>query len=148
MFRKIASLLSGLFLILASGLFTVYQCPSPTEPPGNSTPSITNQTFTVAEDATNGTIIGIVNASDDNAVTNYVITNANTTFAIISNGQLILITNLNYGTAFNYNLAVEVTDNEGGSASATITGMSLMYSNGRLDIPNEIKNLKYPLGEI
>ena len=118
---NVALLLSGVFLILASGLFTACQCPSPTQPPGNPPPSITNQTFTVAEDATNGTIIGTANASDDNAVTNYVITNANTTFAISSNGQLILITNLNYGTTSNYSLTVEVTDNEGASASAIIT---------------------------
>ena len=122
MFRQITLLLSGLFLILASGLFTACQCPSPTQPPGNSPPSITNQAFAVAEDATNGTIIGTVNASDDNAVTNYAITNGNigNTFAISSNGQLSLITNLNYGTTSNYSLTVEVTDNEGASASATI----------------------------
>ena len=123
MFRQITLLLSGLFLILASGLFTACQCPSPTQPPGNSPPSITNQAFAVAEDATNGTIIGTVNASDDNAITNYAITNGNigNAFIISSNGQLSLITNLNYGTTSNYSLAVEVTDNEGASASAIIT---------------------------
>ena len=121
MFRKTALLFSGLFLILASGLFIACQCPSPTQPPGNYPPSITNQIFTVEEDATNGTIIGIVDATDDNAVTNYAITNANTTFAISSNGQLILITSLNYGTTSNYILAVEVTDDQSATASAIIT---------------------------
>ena len=123
MFRQITLLLSGLFLILASGLFTACQCPNPTEPPDNSPPSITNQVLAVAEDASNGTIIGTVNATDDNAITNYAITNGNigNTFAISSNGQLILITNLNYGTTSNYSLAVEVTDNEGATAAAIIT---------------------------
>ena len=123
MFRKITLLLSGLFLMLASGLFTACQCESPTQPPGNSTPSITNQTFAIAEDATNGTIIGTVNASDDNAVTNYAITNGNigNAFAISSNGQLTLITNLNYDTTSNYSLAIQVIDSQGSSDSAIIT---------------------------
>ena len=123
MFRKIALLLSGFFLILASGLFTACQCESPTQPPGNSPLSITNQTFTVAEDATNGTIIGMVNASDDSAITNYAITNGNTgnAFAINSSGHLTLITNLNYDTASNYTLTVEVTDDQSATASAIIT---------------------------
>ena len=142
MFRKIALLLSGLFLILASGLFTACQCESPTQPPGNSPPSITNQTFTVAEDATNGTIIGTVNASDDNAVTNYVITNANTTFAVSSNGQLTLITNLNYDTTSNYSLVVEVTDNEDVTASAIIT-----VNVTDIDYPPMITNQTFTVAE-
>ena len=120
MFQKIAFLFGGLFLAL---LFTACQCGGggPTQPTANSSPFITNQTFTVAEDATNGTIVGAVNASDDSAVTNYAITNANTTFTISSNGRLSLISNLNYGTTSNYTLAVEVTDDQNATASAIIT---------------------------
>ena len=110
--------------------------------PANIPPEITNQIFMVAEDATNGTAIGIVTASDDNVITNYAITNDNTTFVIGSNGQLTLITNLNYSTTSNYSLAVQVIDNEGATTFAIIT-----VNVTDVDYPPEITNQIFMVAE-
>ena len=85
--------------------------------------NITNQTFSVSENVSIGTVVGTVNANV--GVTNYAITAGNTgnAFAINpTNGELTTATtNIDYETKSNYALAVEVTDALGSNSSATIT---------------------------
>ena len=85
-------------------------------------PVITNHSFTVAEDAIIGTVIGAVRASDDIAVISYRITASNTgyAFSINTNGQLKTIMGLDYDTTPRYSLIVEVADAAGNASNATI----------------------------
>ena len=84
---------------------------------------ITNQTFSINENASNGTIVGTVDANV--GITNYAITAGNTSnaFAINpTNGELTTATtNLDYETISNYALVVEVSDALGGTTNAIIT---------------------------
>ena len=84
---------------------------------------ITNQAFTINENASNGTIVGTVDANV--GITNYAITAGNTSnaFAINpTNGELTTATtNLDYEIKSNYALVVEVSDAIGGTTNATIT---------------------------
>ncbi|MGC9036977.1 MAG: cadherin domain-containing protein, partial [Verrucomicrobiia bacterium] len=84
----------------------------------NDPPTITNQTFSVAENSANGTVVGTVIASDEDSgqTLTYSITagNTNTTFAInpstgqitVNDGQL-----LDHETVPVWQLTVQVTDN-------------------------------------
>ncbi len=95
----------------------------------NDAPVIGNQTFAVNENSANGTVVGSVAASDEDAgqTLTYAITGGNTgnVFAInASTGQITVVGALNYeGPDDPYLLTVQVTDNAGSplSSSATIT---------------------------
>ena len=88
-----------------------------------NTPMVTNHSFTVTESIAFGTVIGTINASDDIAVTSYLIIAGNDSyvFSINTNGQLKTIMTLDYDTTPNYNLTVQVSDGAGNSSNATIT---------------------------
>ena len=86
-------------------------------------PIVTNHNFTVTESIAFGTVIGTINASDDIAVTSYLIIAGDDSYAftINTNGQLKTIMTLDYDTTSNYNLTVQVSDEAGNSSNATIT---------------------------
>ena len=88
-----------------------------------NTPMVTNHNFAVTENIAFGTVIGTINASDDIAVTSYLIIAGNDSYAfsINTNGQLKTIMTLDYDTTPNYNLTVQVSDGAGNSSNATIT---------------------------
>ena len=89
----------------------------------SSPPIITNHHFSILEDATNGTVVGRVRATDNEGVTSYAITagNTDTAFAIDNNGLLITAAAIDYETSSNYSLTVQVADNAGNTSNATIT---------------------------
>ncbi|MCU0429182.1 MAG: cadherin domain-containing protein [Cytophagaceae bacterium] len=94
----------------------------------NLSPTISNQTFSVAENSSNGATVGTVVASDANLgqTLSYAITAGNTgsLFAINgSTGQITVAGALNFEVTNSYTLTVQVTDNgaPNRNASATIT---------------------------
>ncbi len=94
----------------------------------NQPPQINNQTFQVAENAANGTVVGNVDATDPDPGDSltFAITSGNLggAFAINSNTGQLTIANgvsLDFETQPTYSLTVEVTDQGGLSDSATIT---------------------------
>jgi hypothetical protein len=82
---------------------------------GNQAPVINNQTFNVASNATNGTIVGTVIASDPNQgqTLTFSITSGNTNgaFAINSASGVVTVANAAALTGNAINLVVRVTDN-------------------------------------
>ncbi len=89
----------------------------------NTPPTISDQTFSVQENASVGTEIGTVQASDNVGITTFGITGGNSgnLFTINSStGILILNGNLDYETISSYDLTVEVRDARNNTASATI----------------------------
>ena len=86
-------------------------------------PMITNHSFTVAENANIGTVIGTVKSSDNIAVIYYLITTGNPgyVFTINTNGELRNIMKLDHDTTSNYSLTVQVSDAAGNTSNATIT---------------------------
>ena len=94
------------------------------------------QTFSVAENSINGTVVGTVAATDvDSSVTGFTITGGNTgtAFAIDSSGQLTVATStaLDYETTPTFNLQVTATD--GTNTSVVETVMVDLIDN-----PNEV----------
>jgi hypothetical protein len=96
----------------------------------NESPSVTATTFTVAENASSGTVVGTVAASDPDANTTlaYAITAGNTgnVFAIDpATGQVTVVGTLDFETTPSYSLTVQATDNGTpalqGQATITIT---------------------------
>ncbi len=96
----------------------------------NEAPSASDDTFSLAEDAANGTVVGTVSASDPDAGDSltYSITAGNTggAFAIDSNTGQISVANtaaLDYETNPSFNLTVQVSDSgtPGLTDTATIT---------------------------
>jgi len=92
----------------------------------NSAPTITAATFSIANDAPEGTLVGTITASDaDGDALTYAITNGNTGNAFSvgdSDGKLTVATStqIDYATNSSFNLTVQVSDGTL-SASATIT---------------------------
>ncbi|MBC6400818.1 MAG: cadherin repeat domain-containing protein, partial [Ekhidna sp.] len=84
--------------------------------PANTAPTITNQTFSVAEDATNGTVVGTVKFSDpdgDDMIILILSASHDRVFAInTSSGVLTLRGALDYETTQTYTLEVEVSDSK------------------------------------
>jgi cyclophilin family peptidyl-prolyl cis-trans isomerase len=94
----------------------------------NDAPTIANQTFQLAENSANATVVGTVQASDQNAgdTFTYAITggNASGTFAIDANTGELTVANgaaLNFEATPSFALTVTVTDAASLSRSATIT---------------------------
>ena len=96
----------------------------------NEPPTISDQTFSIAENATKGAIVGIVAASDPEGDTlSYSIESGNTggVFAIdSSSGQITVVGTLDRETTPSYSLSVQVTEvSDGGTLglknTATIT---------------------------
>lgn len=97
----------------------------------NSDPVVDDQTFSIAENEPNATVVGTVVATDSDAgqTLTYAITagngNAPGVFAIDNNGQLTVndSTQLDFETTQQYQLTVQVTDDgsPAGSDTATIT---------------------------
>lgn len=85
-------------------------------------PSITNHSFTVAENIDIGTIIGVINANDNRAFIYYSITagNPNYVFSINTNGELKSVMKLDHDTTSNYILTVRVSDAAGNTSNATV----------------------------
>jgi hypothetical protein len=93
----------------------------------NESPAIANQTFTVGENSANGTLVGVVSASDPDAATSlsYSITTGNSSgaFAIDAATGAIAVANgtlLNYEGQASYSLTVQVSDGALGT-SAVVT---------------------------
>ena len=89
-------------------------------------PVTENQSFSVAEFSPNGTLVGTVAASDaDGTIVSFAITAGNTdgAFAINSAGTLTVANSAAINPAVNpsFALTVVVTDNDGYTASATMT---------------------------
>ena len=89
-------------------------------------PVTENQSFSVAEFSPNGTLVGTVAASDaDGTIVSFAITAGNTdgAFAIDSAGTLTVANSAAINPAVNpsFALTVVVTDNDGYTASATMT---------------------------
>ncbi|MCK0146239.1 PKD domain-containing protein, partial [Arenibacter sp. F26102] len=88
----------------------------------NNPPVIVDQNFAVAEDATLNSVVGTVVATDEGSLT-YAITagNGGGVFAIDgSNGEITLLTALDYDTTPQYVLTIEVSDGTN-NVSANIT---------------------------
>jgi hypothetical protein len=99
-----------------------------TDVSNENTPTISPQTFSIAENSANTTSVGTVTASDADATQTltYSITagNAAGKFSINSStGEIIVAESLDYETTTSYTLTVQVTDNgsPNKNASATIT---------------------------
>ena len=85
----------------------------------NQDPTIGDQSFVIAGDASVGQVVGDVIASDaDGTIASYAINGGSSVFAIDNTGQLTVI---GEPASPSYNLTIDVTDNEGAPASATIT---------------------------
>lgn len=96
--------------------------------PANNAPVIADQVFTIDEGSANGTVVGLVVASDPDAGNSlsYSITggNANGAFAINPTTGMLTVSNsaaLNYASNPTFSLTVQVTDSGNLSASATVT---------------------------
>ena len=86
-------------------------------------PNIHGQSFNVVENVPIGTFVGVVNANDNERITNYAIIAGNTdnAFVISWSGILTTANNIDYETTNTYNLTVQVTDGAGNTASNIIT---------------------------
>lgn len=93
------------------------------EPVDITPPVIISQSLTIMENVSNGTEVGTVLATDNNAVTSYAITSGNTSnaFAISNNGVLTTANTIDYETISNYSLTIQVSDEAGNTASSTVT---------------------------
>jgi hypothetical protein len=94
----------------------------------NEAPDINNQAFSIAENAANGTVVGVAVASDPDAgdTTMFSIAGGNTGGAFAINGSTgqITVANsaaLNFETTPTFSLTVQVTDSGSLSDAATIT---------------------------
>ncbi len=97
----------------------------------NDAPTVSPATFSVDENAANGTVVGTVNMNDVDAGDShgFAITGGNTggVFAISNSGQITVANNaaLDFEVTPSYSLTVTVTDNgipaQSGSATITIT---------------------------
>lgn len=101
------------------------EVPEEPEIPPNQAPSILGNAFSLAEDAANGTVVGLVSASDPDAgqTLSYAIVGGNDAnlFAIDSVTGAITVANgagLDFETAPIWNLTVEVTDSGSPALSA------------------------------
>ncbi len=90
----------------------------------NENPTVTPATFTLAEDAANGAVVGTVAANDpEGGALNFTIIGT-TPFAINANSGQITVANssqLDFETNPSYNFTVQALDQGGKSGSATIT---------------------------
>ena len=92
--------------------------------PTNTAPTISDQTFSIVEDANIGTSVGTVAASDadnDPLTFNIIAGNSEGVFSIEStSGEILLSETLDFETTSSYSLTVQVADNES-IATAIIT---------------------------
>ena len=90
----------------------------------NTAPTISDQTFSIAEDVSIGTSIGTVTASDadnDPLTFSIIAGNSNDVFSIEStSGEILLSEMLDFETTSTYSLTVQAADNES-NATAIIT---------------------------
>ena len=86
-------------------------------------PTITNQSFSVMENVSAGTIVGAVNATDNIRIANYAIIadNIDNAFAISRIGLLTTANTIDYETISNYTLTIEVNDGASNVSSNIIT---------------------------
>ncbi|HEX2836410.1 MAG TPA: cadherin domain-containing protein [Thermoanaerobaculia bacterium] len=92
----------------------------------NDAPVVNDQSFSVNENVANGTVVGTVAASDEDAgqTLTYSITagNTGTAFAINpANGQITVANPINYEAVSSYSLTVQVQDNGAGNLTDTAT---------------------------
>lgn len=105
------------FKVFLGAILLLVSCSEDNETgPTNTTPTIADQTFSVAEDASMGTSIGVVVASDaDSDPLTYSIIDGNTdsVFSISeSSGEITLAGTLDFDVLNAYSLSVEVADVE------------------------------------
>lgn len=119
----------------------------------NNTPVIAAQSFSIAENASNGTAVGTVSASDADAsqTLSYAITAGNTgsVFAINSStGAITVAGSLDFETTTSYALTVEVTDNglptKNASATVTITITDVLETTSVLTGTGQSALVLYP----
>ena len=107
---------SKTFILVALLAFVVGCSENDEMPPSNTSPAIADQSFSIEEQAPEGTSLGTVIASDaDGDSLSFSITNGNDdeTFQINSlSGELTLSGILNYGLTSSYILSVQVSDGE------------------------------------
>ena len=101
--------------------------------PPNTAPTISDQTFSIAEDVSIGTSIGTVAASDaDNDPLTFSIIDGNSddVFSIEStSGEILLSEMLDFETTSSYSLTVQAADNESNAtAIITINVTCLLYT--------------------
>ncbi|MEP1094800.1 MAG: cadherin domain-containing protein [Cyclobacteriaceae bacterium] len=117
---------SNLLFVLAAASTSIFISCVADDGLTNSAPEIENQTFTIIEEAVDGTSIGTIKASDDDsdALTFTVLSgNTNSVFALnVNSGELTvsISSELDFDITPTYSLTVQVTDGKE-SASATIT---------------------------
>ncbi|WP_271766665.1 cadherin repeat domain-containing protein [Aquimarina algiphila] len=107
-----------LFLVTSCGKDDEASTPLTPEPenpvPQNTAPELADQSFTVAENITDTTVIGTITATDteEDALTYSLTTNSNDLFVLTETGELSLATGklLNYDVAQTHTLTIEVTD--------------------------------------
>ncbi len=94
----------------------------------NEPPIVTDQSFTIAENSTNGTVVGTIVANDpDTVAPNNIITfsiPAGGAFAVNANNGELTVANsalLNFEATQQFKFVVTVADQGGASATATIT---------------------------
>jgi len=96
--------------------------------PTNSKPTISDQTFSIAEDANIGTSVGVVSASDvDNDSLTFSIIDGNSedVFSIEStSGEILLSEMLDFETTNSYSLSVQVDDNQSSSIATIIINVT------------------------
>ena len=95
--------------------------------PENQVPSLTNLNFSIAEHSPDGTLIGILTATDpENDALTYSILfgNTNDAFSLDANTGALIVQNqsaLDFKSTSMFELTVEVNDGHGGVATAVIT---------------------------
>ncbi|WP_271766667.1 cadherin repeat domain-containing protein [Aquimarina algiphila] len=104
--------------------------PEPENPVAqNTAPELADQSFTVAENITDTTVIGTITATDteEDALTYSLTTNSNDLFVLTETGELSLATGklLNYDVAQTHTLTVEVTD----GTNTTTANISIAITN-------------------
>ncbi len=111
------------FLFFLSATLLLWNC-GDDEPAQNLPPSISDQSFTVSEAITPGSVIGRVTATDEEGdpLTLSISTNDNGLFAITTSGELSLAAgqSLDFEMATSHSITVQVSDGTNES-SATIT---------------------------
>ncbi len=114
-------------IVVLGAVLVLFGCSKDDDAPAaaqNVAPQIENQEFSISEDATEGTVIGTLVATDSDALTYSMTTNDNDLFALTNAGALSLATGkaLNYNIAQSHTITVAVSDGTDTTA-ATITVM-------------------------
>lgn len=114
----------------------------------NNLPEIANQTFDIEENSANGTLVGIIEATDpDGDGLTFVIQSGNTddAFVLSSTGELSVETAsaLDFETQPTFVLQVQVSDGKGGTADGQVTiNLNDVAENNPPQIANQIFDIE------